>query len=86
MSKLFYHVTTIRKFERYMNTGSIMPLVRAWDDFNHAYDFMIRTGRNIIIVLNLKNEQRIEGHKGHTVAVNYPIHINDFKNIMRVVK
>lgn len=62
-----YHVTTLKKFERYQKTGSILPPVRAWEKIEDALDFSFRTGRQIILRIKLPKKLRLEGHKGKAV-------------------
>lgn len=58
-----YHVTTLKKLNRYLKTGYIKPPVRAWENIEQAERMSKSTGRKIILRLKFPNDaQKCEGH------------------------
>ena len=58
-----YHVTTLKKLNRYLKTGYIKPPVRAWDSIEQAERMSKSTGRKIILRLKFPdNADKCEGH------------------------
>jgi hypothetical protein len=64
-----WHVTSIKKFFKYLQTGRIKAPVRAWLDIEEAERFSKQTGRQIILRLKFdENEmRRLPEHKGKAV-------------------
>lgn len=68
---IVWHVTTLKKYQKYRNEGFILPPVRAWKDIISAGNFAIQTGRKIILRLSFPdNAEQLEGHKGNAVVLN----------------
>jgi len=69
-----YHVTSYKKFMKYMRSGVISPPVRAWIDIKEAERFSKQTGRCIIIRLKFPDKlvKRLEGHGGKAVYIDQP--------------
>lgn len=44
-----YHVTTYKKYQRYLETGCILPPVRFWRTLDTARSWARRTNRHLII-------------------------------------
>lgn len=58
-----YHVTSPKKYMRYIKSGCIKAPVRAWENFQQAERFSKQTGRTIILRLKFPdNAQKYEGH------------------------
>jgi hypothetical protein len=62
-----YHCTTERKLGRYKATKAILPPVRFWAFENSARSWGKRTGRNIILKINVDTAYPLPDHqpKGH---------------------
>ena len=58
-----YHVTTLKKLNKYLKTGYIKPPVRAWKNIEQAERMSKSTGRKIILRLKFPdNADKCEGH------------------------
>lgn len=58
-----YHVTTLKKLNKYLKTGYIKPPVRAWENIEQAERMSKSTGRKIILRLKFPdNADKCEGH------------------------
>ena len=76
-----YHVTSIKKLQKYLQTGYIKPPLRAWTQITSAERFSKQTGRSIILRLKLpKCTPKLEGHRGEAVISNEPYPINRIFN------
>ncbi len=66
-----YHVTTIKKLNRYLKSGKIQAPVRAWDNIKSAERFSKQTARRIIIRLKFPDSaRRYEGHRGEAFILD----------------
>jgi hypothetical protein len=62
---IVYHVTSIKKFDKYRKSGIIKSPVRAWVDVKEAERFSVSTGRPIILRLKFPPDAEVlEDHKG----------------------
>ena len=60
---IVYHVTSLKKLNKYIEKGEIRPPVRAWETIEQAERMSISTGRRIILRLRFPdNAERLEGH------------------------
>jgi hypothetical protein len=60
---IVYHVTTLKKLNKYIANGKILPPVRAWENMEHAERMSKSTGRKIILRLRFPdNAEKLEGH------------------------
>ena len=60
---IVYHVTTLKKLNKYLKTGYIKPPVRAWENIEQAERMSKSTGRKIILRLKFPdNADKCEGH------------------------
>ena len=60
---IVYHVTSLKKANKYKKTGYIMPPVRAWENIEQAERMSLSTGRKIILRLKFPdNAPKLEGH------------------------
>lgn len=60
---IVYHVTTLKKLNRYAKSGRITSPVRAWENVEQAERMSISTGRRIILRLKFPNNApKLEGH------------------------
>ena len=58
-----YHVTTLKKLNKYLKTGYIKTPVRAWENIEQAERMSKSTGRKIILRLKFPdNADKCEGH------------------------
>lgn len=70
---IVYHVTTLKKLNRYLSNGAIQPPVRAWESEYYAAKFSKQTGRQIILRLKFPDDApRLAGHKNHAYVLNTP--------------
>lgn len=66
-----WHVCSIKKLKRYLETGHIKAPVRAWDNIQSAEHFSKQTGRRIILRLKLPDKTpKLTGHQGNAVIHN----------------
>lgn len=58
-----YHVTSLKKYQKYLQSGCIKAPVRAWENIEQAERFSKQTGRTIILRLKFPNNaDKYEGH------------------------
>lgn len=58
-----YHVTSLKKLNRYIANGRILPPVRAWESIEQAERMSKSTGRRIILRLRFPDSaEKLEGH------------------------
>ena len=71
---IVWHVTSYKKFQKYLNDGIIKPPVRAWADIREAERFSKQTGRQIILRLKFPDNivKKLPGHKGNAVYIDEP--------------
>ena len=62
-----YHVTTPKKLARYVSTGAILPPVRFWRYEASAREWARRTGRTIVLCIEVSEVYPLPDHKpaGH---------------------
>mgnify|MGYP001274359683 CR=1 FL=1 len=71
-----YHVTSIKKLNKYIDAGVIKAPVRCWDNIASAERFSKQTGRPIILRMKLPpNLDRLEGHRGEAYIINEDVAI-----------
>lgn len=76
---IVFHVTTLKKLEKYKKTGAILPPVRAWENEQQARRMSISTGRKIILRLKFPNNaQKLEGHFNQARVLDYPLEFKGF--------
>lgn len=60
---IVYHVTSKKKFLKYLKSGRIIAPVRAWENIDQAERMSKSTGRKIILRLKFPdNAPKYEGH------------------------
>jgi len=60
---IVYHVTSLKKLDKYRKSGKINAPVRAWENIEQAQRMSISTGRRIILRLKFPNNaEKLEGH------------------------
>ena len=70
---IVWHVTTAKKFRRYLTHHRIEPPVRAWKYISDAQRFSCQTGRKIIVRLRFPDSaQQLAGHRGRPVVLHEP--------------
>lgn len=68
---IVYHVTTVKKLNKYVKAGGIKPPVRAWVDIAEAQRFSCQTGRKVILRLKFpSNAPVLDGHRGKAVVLD----------------
>lgn len=65
-----YHVTTIKKFSKYLQHRCILPPVRAWLSLEEAERFSLQTCRSLILPLNINDFRPLEGHKNKAIITD----------------
>lgn len=73
---IVYHVTSKKKFLKYLSNGCILGPVRAWKNIEAAQRFSKQTGRRIILRLKFPEDALpYPGHRHEAVfiAENYKI-------------
>ena len=74
-----YHVTSLKKLDRYRRTGRILAPVRAWENIEQAQRMSISTGRRVILRLRFpKNAQKLEGHFNQARVLHNDIPFDNF--------
>jgi len=65
---ILYHCTTDKKLQRYQTTGGILSPVRGWIFENSAREWCRKTGRNIILKIEVETVYPLPDHKpiGHS--------------------
>lgn len=53
-----YHVCSLKKLNKYLDTGYIKPPVRAWENIEQAERMSISTGRRIVLRLKFPNNAK----------------------------
>ena len=77
---IVYHVTSLKKLNRYLNNGKILPPVRAWENIEQAQRMSLSTGRKIILRLKFQgNAEKLEGYFNQARVLNQPYKINKFE-------
>lgn len=65
-----YHVTSLKKLNKYLENGVIKAPVRAWESVEAAERFSKQTGRKIILRLKFPgNAPCYEGHRGEAYVI-----------------
>lgn len=60
---IVYHVTSLKKLNKYLKSGQIEPPVRAWDNIEQAERMSLSTERRIIFRLKFSdNVEKLPGH------------------------
>jgi hypothetical protein len=60
---IVYHVTSLKKLDKYRKSGKICAPVRAWENIEQAQRMSISTGRRIILRLKFPNNaEKLDGH------------------------
>ena len=77
-----YHVTSIKKFLKYLRTGGILPPVRVWNSIFEAERFSKQTGRAIILRLKLPDDRvkRLDGHRNHAYVYGSTVSFSQIFN------
>lgn len=73
-----YHVTSLKKFQRYLSEGKILPPVRAWENIQQAERMSKSTGRQIILRLKFPDcAEKLDGHFNQARVLNEPYILNN---------
>lgn len=75
-----YHVTTRRKFLRYVAHGGIRPPVRFWPDLVDAERFAKQTGRRVIVRIRVDpaSVRPLEGHWGRALVSDQIVPVDEW--------
>ena len=75
-----YHVTTRKKFLRYLQTGRIWPPVRFWTTIADAEQFSRQTGRRVILRITVPDAaiRPYPGHRGRARVCHEAVVLRDF--------
>lgn len=75
---IVYHVTSLKKLNRYIKSGCILPPIRAWENIEQAQRMSISTGRRIILRLKFPNNApKLEGHFNQARVLMQPLKLNE---------
>lgn len=75
---IVWHVTSLKKLNRYIKCGYIKPPVRAWENLEQAQRMSVSTGRKIILRLKFPdNAPKLEGHFNQARVLDYPFKIDN---------
>ena len=75
---IVYHVTSLKKLNKYLKAGQINPPVRAWEVIEQAERMSKSTGRRIILRLKFPNNaEKLEGHFNQARVLNIPYKITN---------
>ena len=68
---IVYHVTSLKKLNKYLKSGQIEPPVRAWENIEQAERMSLSTGRRIILRLKFPdNAEKLLGHFNQARILN----------------
>lgn len=75
---IVYHVTSLKKLDKYRKSGYIKAPVRAWETIQQAQRMSVSTGRQIILRLKFPNNApKLEGHFNQARVLNFDFPIHD---------
>lgn len=76
---IVFHCTTLKKLNKYLETGFILPPVRAWENIEQAQRMSISTGRRVILRLKFPNDApKLEGHFNQARVLDYKYEFKGF--------
>jgi hypothetical protein len=76
---IVYHVTSLKKLDKYRKTGKILAPVRAWENIEQAQRMSLSTGRRIILRLKFPdNAPKLEGHFNQARVLKYDLPFSNF--------
>lgn len=74
-----WHVTSLKKANKFAKTGFILPPVRAWENVEQAERMSKATGRRVILRLRFPdNAQKLPGHYNQARVMCEPVPFNSF--------
>lgn len=74
---IVYHVTSIKKLDKYRKSGKIIAPVRAWETIEQAQRMSISTGRRVILRLRFPNNApKLEGHFNQARVLHHDLAFN----------
>jgi hypothetical protein len=74
---IVYHVTSIKKLDKYRKSGKIIAPVRAWETIEQAQRMSISTGRRVILRLRFPNSApKLEGHFNQARVLHHDLAFN----------
>jgi len=80
-----YHVTTHRKLARYNETGGILPPVRFWRSPETAEAWRRKTGRDLILVVDVETAYPMPDHQPPMMAWWTPFLVRTWTRLMAEV-
>lgn len=70
---IVYHVTCLKKLNKYLKSGQINPPVKAWENIEQAERMSLSTGRRIILRLRFPdNAEKLDGHFNQARVLKQP--------------
>jgi len=78
-----WHCTTPKKLERYRQTGCILPPVRFWRYRNSAVAWGLKTGRTVLLRIQVEEAYPLPDHKPTGHAWWTPGHVYDNEEVER---
>lgn len=76
---IVYHVTSLKKLDKYRKSGCILAPVRAWENIAQAQRMSISTGRRVILRLRFPdNAEKLEGHFGQARVLHSNLPFKNF--------
>jgi hypothetical protein len=76
---IVWHVCSLKKANKYKETGYINSPVRAWENIEQAQRMSISTGRRCILRLKFPNNApKLEGHFNQARVLNQPLKFEGF--------
>ena len=74
---IVYHVTSIKKLDKYSKSGKIIAPVRAWETIEQAQRMSISTGRRVILRLRFPNSApKLEWHFNQARVLHHDLAFN----------
>ena len=76
---IVYHVTSLKKLNKYIKSGQINPPIRAWENTKQAERMSLSTGRKIILRLKFPNSApKLAGHFNAARVLNTALKFKDY--------
>ncbi len=76
---IVFHVTSLKKLDKYRKAGKIIAPVRAWENVEQAQRMSLSTGRRVILRLRFPdNAKRLEGHFNQARVIEHDLPFANF--------
>jgi hypothetical protein len=71
---IVYHCCSVKKLNKYIQSGGILPPVRAWENIQQAERMSLSTSRRIILRLKFPdNAEKLPGHFGQARVMHQKV-------------